>query len=123
MGERKKERKKKSLLEVQISTQVLKKKKNEKKAHNHPQTQAPEASRQNLQLTSQPGGGSTERTEWSSTFVLELTKEKLCNWGKEPTADLRAGRWAPMNVRLRSPAKGRSPKCWPQPYLIKGQAL
>lgn len=91
------------------------------KEPNHPASTR--SSRQNAKPTFQPRGGETELTEWSSTFVFELTKEKLLNLGKEPRADLRDCRWASMNVRLKSPAKGRSPKCWPQPYLIKGQAL
>lgn len=116
-GEKKKKKQSKSLLEVQLSTRVL----NKKKEPNHPASTR--SSRQNAKPTFQPRGGETELTEWSSTFVFELTKEKLMNLGKEPRADLRDCRWASMNVRLKSPAKGRSPKCWPQPYLIKGQAL
>lgn len=69
------------------------KRKEKKKKGEITHKQAPEASRQNLKLTFQTRGGETELTEWSSTFVFELTKEKLLNLGKEPLADLQEGRW------------------------------
>lgn len=78
--------------------------------------------------------------EWSSTFLFpfflsfflwagfvsscffSLTKEKLL-LGQRADGCPAPGRGLPMNVRLRSPARGRCPKCWPRPYLRKGQAL
>lgn len=59
----------------------------------------------------------------SSFFLILVSLRRNFYWGKEPMAALPQGGGLPMNVRLKSPAKGSRPKCWPRPYLQKGQAL